>query len=670
MPIYTSDPCDDGFFPVEPSLRSSIGIGPKVTKAIDDATRGWLDEHPEATTTVEDDSLTNVKFKDGSVNSRVIENESITTDDIADLAVTTPKIADNAVTAAKIASAAVDGLRTMSTTQPGVAKVGAGLAMNDGAIELDGSGDIATAVTSWLNAHPEATTTVQDGSITSKKLRTGAVNGATVANDISEYLLQTGNLFDYRSITPGLVLDNGSISTSSSNSHSDYIPVKAEKTYIMTYVQSTAGGLYDEEKNFVTYFTKVSGLTDNYEWTSPIDGYIRINIVNTTAVNFVVSAGTTLKSYPPYGHTVLREDTLLNMEQFNDIDNFLQVESGNLFDAETVSEVGYYIDNSGNITPFTNHVYSDYIPVKVGVLYTATALLSSPGGFYDENKEYVSVIRRSGNTFTPNINGFVRINIQASTINTYAFSVGDTAKQYPPVGKKISNELIVDVSQVHGFPEIVSRWAGKKIVVFGDSRTWYDGQNYGPSTKSEWRGNVCVGYQEQLRELLGCEVVSRGTSGATSAQICTSIRAYDFSDADAVFLEGGVNDYVKQSQVTIGSIQPIGSTFDTSTVYGAWQSAVEYILTNYPSTIIYMDVPAIAWTANGVFPYDIAKIKGEVAELYNIPCLDLYKDGGINEVNRDYWYVDDVSQTNWRLHFNDYGNALLGSKMAGFINSR
>jgi len=137
-----------------------------------------------------------------------------------------------------------------------------------------------------------------------------------------------------------------------------------------------------------------------------------------------------------------------------------------------------------------------------------------------------------------------------------------------------------------------------------------------------------------------------------------------------VFLEGGVNDYVKQSQVTIGSIQPIGSTFDTSTVYGAWQSAVEYILTNYPSTIIYMDVPAIAWTANGVFPYDIAKIKGEVAELYNIPCLDLYKDGGINEVNRDYWYVDDVSQTNWRLHFNDYGNALLGSKMAGFINSR
>lgn len=179
MPIYTNDPYDDDLFPMEPSLRSSIGIGPKVTKAIDDATKDWLDNHPEATTTVEDNSLTNAKFMDGSVNSRVIEDESITTDDIADLAITTPKIADlaintpkiadNAVTADKVASSAADGLRIMSTTQLGVAKVGAGLAMNNDALELNG-GNIAPAVTAWLNAHPEATTTVQDNSITDAKL--------------------------------------------------------------------------------------------------------------------------------------------------------------------------------------------------------------------------------------------------------------------------------------------------------------------------------------------------------------------------------------------------------------------------------------------------------------------------------------------------------------------
>lgn len=190
MPIYTNDLCDDGFFPMEPSLRSSIGIGPKVTKAIDTATKDWLDNHPEATTTVEDDSITNVKLKDGSVNSRTIEDESITTDDIADLAVTTSKIADNAVTATKIASTAADGLRTMSTTQLGVAKVGAGLAMNGQALELDGNGDIATAVTSWLNAHPEATTTVENGSISTSKLADASVTEAKMASALMAELIK------------------------------------------------------------------------------------------------------------------------------------------------------------------------------------------------------------------------------------------------------------------------------------------------------------------------------------------------------------------------------------------------------------------------------------------------------------------------------------------------
>lgn len=214
-----------------------------------------------------------------------------------------------------------------------------------------------------------------------------------------------------------------------------------------------------------------------------------------------------------------------------------------------------------------------------------------------------------------------------------------------------------------------SVWHGKTVVFFGDSRTWYDGHTYGDKTKTEWEGKTCVGYQQTVAGLLGCTVDSQGVSGNTSAQICARIKAYDFSNADAVFLEGGVNDFVKASSVTIGEIQPIGGSFNSDTVYGAWQSAIEYILTNYPSLPIYMDIPAIAWTSAGLFSYDVAKIKGEIAELYHLPCLDLYKNAGINEVNRDYWYCDDVATTNWRLHFNDYGNVLIGQKIAGFLAS-
>lgn len=239
--------------------------------------------------------------------------------------------------------------------------------------------------------------------------------------------------------------------------------------------------------------------------------------------------------------------------------------------------------------------------------------------------------------------------------------------------RKVANAVEVELVNEGQFLRETNksyRWKGKKIVTFGDSRTWYDGHLYTENTKSEWTGKVCVGYQQQMRNILMTEEVSnQGASGYTSAQICELIRAFDFTDYDAVFLEGGVNDFVKSSQVTIGEIQPIGSTFDTTTVYGAWQSAIEYILTNYPSVLIYIDIPAIAWTSAGVFPYNTAKIKGEIAELYNLPCLDLYKESGINEVNRDYWYCDDVQATNWRLHFNDYGNELIGAKIAEFINT-
>ena len=216
------------------------------------------------------------------------------------------------------------------------------------------------------------------------------------------------------------------------------------------------------------------------------------------------------------------------------------------------------------------------------------------------------------------------------------------------------------------------RWLNKKIVTFGDSRTWYDGKTYTSTTKNEWKDNICTGYQEYIKKLCGLNVINEGVSGDTSIQICNKIRNYDFSQCDAVFLEGGVNDFIKSSQVTIGTIEPIGGTFDTSTIYGAWQSAIEYILNNYPAIKIYMDMPAIAWKGNPeeIFPYNIAQIKKEISELYNIPCLDLYKKAGINIVNRDYYYADDTTLTNnWHLHFNDFGNKLIGEIIAEFINT-
>ena len=207
----------------------------------------------------------------------------------------------------------------------------------------------------------------------------------------------------------------------------------------------------------------------------------------------------------------------------------------------------------------------------------------------------------------------------------------------------------------------------KTLVVFGDSRTWYNGHTYGDKTKEELQGKTCIGYQQTITNMIGCNIISEGVSGNTSVQICDRIITYDFTNVDAVLFEGGVNDFVKQSSVTVGEIYPIGADFDTTTVYGAWQNAIEYVLTNYPKVKIYMTIPAIAWTSSGIFPYEIASIKKNIAELYNLPIVNLYKELGINEINRDTYYCDDVELTSWHLHFNDYGNAIVGEKLAKFI---
>ena len=69
--------------PMRPALDDVIDavngigdIGPYVTDAVDD----WLDEHPEATTTVQDDSLTTAKYQNGSVTTEKIADGAVTYD--------------------------------------------------------------------------------------------------------------------------------------------------------------------------------------------------------------------------------------------------------------------------------------------------------------------------------------------------------------------------------------------------------------------------------------------------------------------------------------------------------------------------------------------------------------------------------------------------------------
>ena len=71
-------------------------------KDIQEQVYKWLDEHPEATTTVLDGAITTPKLKDGCVTSDKLEDGSVTSDKLEDGSVTSDKLQDDSITSDKL----------------------------------------------------------------------------------------------------------------------------------------------------------------------------------------------------------------------------------------------------------------------------------------------------------------------------------------------------------------------------------------------------------------------------------------------------------------------------------------------------------------------------------------------------------------------------------------
>lgn len=160
---------------VLPSATAGMSEGQRYDDEIAATVRAWLDEHPEATTTVQDDSLTTAKLKDGAVTTPKLADGAVTSGKIADGAVATADLADGAVTSAKIADGtiATADLADGSVTE---AKLAAN-AVTSGKIA---DGAVATAD---LADGAVATAKIADGSVTRQKMASG-VFAVLTASDI------------------------------------------------------------------------------------------------------------------------------------------------------------------------------------------------------------------------------------------------------------------------------------------------------------------------------------------------------------------------------------------------------------------------------------------------------------------------------------------------------
>lgn len=501
-------------------------------------------------------------------------------------------------------------------------------------------------ITAWLDAHPEATTTVEDNSLTTAKYQAGSVTPEKTSNTVMGY---RGTI--KANTDANTIVDGGwyAISTAARDTITNLPSDFNTGTGLLIVYRGGHGGI-----NISTQLLYVSSSTTsriyarlvNNSTLQPISGYnwktIQLEITdtiiddsykvpNSSAIYNVLFNGT----IPSYRGGLSENDDLNEIDVAGSYGISVSVRDSILNKPES------FISGTGMLLVIVGGHSGHNIITQILIIETS-----------NKRRVYMRLISSKTHAVVSNYNWCMIAGEVTDTIT-------DTSFKLP------SSKAVYDaINGIHTF-------AGKNVVAFGDSRTWYDGKTYNENCKSEWAGETCVGYQQTVQRLIGSNAINnQGVSGNTTAQIATRIMAFDFTNYDAIIFAGGVNDFVKASQVTIGSISPIGSTFDTTTVYGSLQAAVEYMQTNYPSLKIYILVPAIAWVHGDVFPYSTAQARKDVAELYNIPYLDLYKKAGITQINKSYFYCDDPSLTNdWYLHFNDYGNAWLGSMIGKFMNS-
>lgn len=343
---------------------------------------------------------------------------------------------------------------------------------------------------------------------------------------------------------------------------------------------------------------------------------------------------------------------------------------------------------STNIQPFKIYILPDFSmnyydsswhklnekQIVIGTTNTDTTKLwldttSTPILKYHNGNSWVNI--SSSNNINKSITISISDWILDANTNTYKATVihglntediipyiYDSSKQAELVGitiidsntVELENKIAIDgkliINYCGSISNTTSKWSGKKFVTFGDSITWYDGKTYDSGHIES--GIVVKGYQSFMREKLACNVINAGTDGYTMPLINNVIKSYDFSSVNAVTITSGANDF--RNNVSIGTLQAVGGTFNNTTYVGAMQESIEHILNFNPEIKIYLITPIKGWNeSSSILPTTYIDAINNVAKLYSLSVCDWYNNSGINNITKSI-YIGDVSASLYKLH--------------------
>ena len=614
----------------------------------------WLDDHPEATTTVEDG------------------------------AVTTEKLGSGAVTAAKLGSdvnTILDGKVIKPSTSPNGTNGQILRTKGDGTTEwvdvgLPTDAQTAAAVSDWLDDHPEATTTVEDGSVTLAKLHSGVIDStlstqgaaeakatgnkikadaALVAGEslITASLLEPYNVtftnVEYTTTANKTLMADGTIIDFNLSGVSNVVELTPDTLYECNCAGIGGGGAY-----FFLYDKK-----DNISAIYPA--------ITTDSKKFVFKASEKFKKiqFNVRGSgCYLRAITLNGLKVEN---NFLEVEN--------------------NFIELTNHILDTVDYTRLNISFIESKHLNDEGVVQD----YAGggTAWNVSNEIDISQYDYLKINARTGWGDAY-FAVYDEnhspiyVEVSPSSGIGVFNDNVILPENAHylvisklgaAFDAYVSypvfeaptkKWEGKKWVCIGDSLT-------------EANSATSKHYFDYIADETGITTANYGIGGtgyanpSGTAGNFTARMASVPTDADVYTIFGSFNDYA----YSINNDIPIGTPEDsgTSTICGYINSAFDALFARVPLANLgvvapcpWVSVNSVTDTTSKTFAENYVSALRQCCERKSIPFLDLYHGSGLRPWDSNFRDLTYTKDTLHGVHPDETGHAILAPKFSAFLD--
>lgn len=472
-------------------------------------------------------------------------------------------------------------------------------------------------VNTWLDLHPEATTTIQDGSIEPKKTTffNVKVNLATLVDK-------------YKNKTIGVV--NGLIAikdTDDSNYYlTDFIDISNIPTGKMVIVRGLSGGKflrYDSDKNLI------SGAKDNNRVYYKEENACFIKVTNT----FDSDIETEVYALGENAEDYFKDDYDKYKGMLDNDDNIFNYEKavfGYWFNGTTLSHA---------FSPTNMFIYG-YIDIsgkdEIYLIHNSVIYKSFNIGFYDSNYNLIKVVSNKK---------YYSIAEDSDLTNAKYIIIGST-NNYDSRNKEQLKDVVVSFKEPIGTPK-------QKMI----NEDFIDERKF---IKNGWYGQVCdslgdslteFGYfQKDIENKLGLlKFDNHGVGGSTMLGTKKSSMNNDARinllnpDAKLITIMAGTNDYAAIFNAKTNDIGEISiDNTDISTFVGAYNVAIKKIYDKYNN-----DVQIIIMTSLFNMQHnesDFIKIIDatiEIAKMWNIKYIDLHRECGLNVYNSSKWWSED-----------------------------